>query len=113
MLDIYLKTVKMVIFPYVSDPTNSVFGSSGAIKIAMSYNMPVIASKSHLFDDIEGYAIRIGDYKELATEIDNLFSSEDYRNQVINKAHDYIEENTWKKRAERYFDVIKEVRSLY
>jgi len=113
MLDIYLKTVKMVIFPYVSDPTNSVFGSSGAIKIAMSYNMPVIASKSHLFDDIEGYAIRIGDYKELATEIDNLFSSEDYRNQVINKAHDYIEENTWKKSAERYFDVIKEVRSLY
>lgn len=113
MLDIYLKTVKMVIFPYVSDPTNSVFGSSGAIKIAMSYNMPVIASKSHLFDDIEGYAIRIGDYKELAAEIDKLFSSEDYRNQVIDKAHDYIEENTWKKSAERYFNVIKEVRSLY
>jgi len=113
MLDIYLKTVKMVIFPYVSDPTNSVFGSSGAIKIAMSYNMPVIASKSHLFDDIEGYAIRIGDYKELATEIDKLFSSEDYRKQFIDKAHDYIEENTWKKSAERYFNVIKEVRSLY
>jgi glycosyltransferase involved in cell wall biosynthesis len=113
MLDVYLKTVKMVIFPYISDPTNSVFGSSGAIKIAMSYNMPVIASKSHLFDDIEGYAIRIGDYKELATEIDKLFSSEDYRKQFIDKAHDYIEENTWKKSAERYFNVIKEVRSLY
>jgi glycosyltransferase involved in cell wall biosynthesis len=27
MLDVYLKTVKMVIFPYISDPTNSVFGS--------------------------------------------------------------------------------------
>jgi glycosyltransferase involved in cell wall biosynthesis len=113
MLDIYLKTVKMVIFPYVSDPTNSVFGSSGAIKIAMSYNIPVIASKSHLFDDIEGYAIRIGEYKELAIEIDKLFSSEDYRKQFIDKAHDYIEENTWKKSAERYFNVIKEVRSLY
>ena len=113
MLDVYLKTVKMVIFPYISDPTNSVFGSSGAIKIAMSYNIPVIASKSHLFDDIEGYAIRIGEYKELAIEIDKLFSSEDYRNQVIDKAHEYIEENTWKKSAERYFDVIKEVRGLY
>lgn len=107
MLDTYLKTVKMVIFPYVSDPTNSVFGSSGAIKIAMSYNIPVIASKSHLFDDIDGYSIRIENYIELANEIDKLFSSEEYRNGTIKLAHDYIEMNTWDKSAEKYLNAIK------
>ena len=110
MLDIYLKTVKMVIFPYVIDSTNGVFGSSGAIKIAMSYNIPVIASKSHLFDDIDGYAIRISDYKELANEIDKLFSNNSYRNKTIEKAHEYIKNNTWKISAQKYIDSINIIR---
>lgn len=109
MLDVYLRTVKMVIFPYVSDPGNTVFGSSGAIKIAMSYNIPVIASKSHLFDDIEGHVIRIEDYKELANEIDKLFSSEDYRKETISKAHNYINNNTWEITADRYLKSLQNV----
>jgi glycosyltransferase involved in cell wall biosynthesis len=109
MLDIYLKTVKMVVFPYISDKNNSVFGSSGAIKIAMSYNIPVIASKSNLFDDIDGYAIRISNYKELASEIDKLFRSEDYRKEAIQNAHNFINDNTWEKSAERYFNAIVSV----
>lgn len=113
MLDIYLRTVKMVIFPYVVDNTTGVFGSSGAIKIAMSYNIPVIASKSHLFDDIEGYTIRIENYKELANEIDKLFSSSEYRQKTIDKAHEYIQNNTWKISADRYLNIIKEVKFKY
>lgn len=109
MLDVYLRTVKMVIFPYISDPNNNVFGSSGAIKIAMSYNLPVVASKSHLFDDIEGHVIRISDYKELAHEIDKLFSDGNYRNDTINMAHNYISNNTWKITAERYLNVLNNI----
>lgn len=106
MLDIYLKTVKMVIFPYISDKNNSVFGSSGAIKIAMSYNIPVIASSSNLFDDVDGYVIRIDNYKELASEIDKLFSSEEYRVKTIENAHKFIDDNTWEKSANKYLDAI-------
>lgn len=109
MLDTYLKTVKMVIFPYVMDPNNTVFGASGAIKIAMSYNIPVIASKSHLFDDIDGQVIRTASYLELANEIDKLFSNQEYRNETIKKSHDYISNNTWQKSAEKYLQAIKEV----
>lgn len=112
MLDNYLRMVKMAIFPYISDPNNNVFGSSGAIKIAMSYNIPVIASKSHLFDDIDGYIIRISDYIELANEIDKIFSDEKYKNKIINDAHRYIENNTWKKSAEKYFNIIENINYL-
>ena len=110
MLDTYLKTVKMVIFPYIQDSTNSVFGASGAIKIAMSYNIPIIASKSHMFDDIEGYVPRATDYKELAEEIDKIFSDSKYKQKVIDDAHTYITNNTWKITAQRYLDVINKVK---
>jgi glycosyltransferase involved in cell wall biosynthesis len=109
ILDVYLKTVKMVIFPYVSDPIDGVFGSSGAIKIAMSYNIPVIASKSHLFDDVDGHVIRAEDYKELATEIDKIFSNSTYRQETIDKAHDYINKNTWKLCSDKYIDVVNKI----
>ena len=111
MLDTYLKTVKMVIFPYIQDANNSVFGSSGAIKIAMSYNIPIIASKSHMLDDIEGYVPRTLDYKELAEEIDKIFSDSNYREKVINDSHTYIKNNSWKITAQRYLDCINEVKN--
>lgn len=108
LLDIYLRTVKMVIFPYVTDPSG-VCGSSGAIKIAMSYNVPVIASTSHLFDDVEGYVRRVEDHKELAIEIDKIFSDGKHRDNIISKAHEFILENTWPISADRYLKVIKEI----
>jgi glycosyltransferase involved in cell wall biosynthesis len=110
MLDIYLRTVKMVIFPYISDP-NGVCGSSGAIKIAMSYNIPVVASQSHLFDDVEGYVIRALDSRDLAKSIDELFSNTHYREQTINKAHQFISNNSWSISVDRYIEVIKIVKS--
>lgn len=106
LLDTYLRTVKMVLFPYITDP-NGVFGSSGAIKIAMSYNIPVIASKSNLFDDIDGYVKRTDGYIELAQEIDKIFSSEKYKQSVIDKSHEFIKLNTWDITADRYIDVLR------
>ena len=107
MLDRYLRIVKMVIFPYVSDPDNTVYGASGAIKIAMSYNLPVIASQSHLFDDLNNIVERISNYIELATEIDKIFSNDNYKNSLINKTHQYINEHSWEKMAILYLDAIK------
>jgi glycosyltransferase involved in cell wall biosynthesis len=110
MLDIYLKTVKMVIFPYISG-NNTVAGSSGAIKIAMSYDLPVIASNSNLFSDVDGYVIRTADHLELANEIDKLFSDSNYRTQTIQKSHEFIKLNSWESSSQKYFDAIREVQS--
>lgn len=106
ILDIYLRTVKMVIFPYITEP-HGVYGASGAIKIAMSYNIPVIASKSRLFDDVDGYVTRIDDYLSLAKEIDNLFSDNNYKEQIVSKAHEYISNNTWDIATDKYLETIK------
>lgn len=105
LLDIYLRTVKMVLFPYITEP-KGVYGSSGAIKIAMSYNIPIIASKSNLFDDVEGYVTRVSDSNELAIEIDKLFSDSNYKQQNIDKCHQYINLNTWDIVTDAYLDTL-------
>lgn len=109
MLDIYLRTVKMALFTYVTEPSG-VYGASGAIKIAMSYNLPVIASQSHLFDDIAGYVPRAANYKDLADNIDKLFIDRATRDKQINKQREYIKFNSWDKVTDRYVDVIKAVK---
>jgi len=108
LLSTYLRTVKMALFPYVMEDNNTVYGSSGAIKVAMSYGVPVIASNSHLFDDIDGVVTRITDYKELAAEIDKIFSNGIYREALIQKQKDYLISNSWDNVADMYIQALKE-----
>jgi glycosyltransferase involved in cell wall biosynthesis len=107
----YLRTAKIALFPYVSDPKNTVYGASGAIRVAMANNIPVIASNCHQFDDLEGVVPRPNDYVELAKEIDHVFSSEKYKKNLLNKANQYIEDNNWPVSADRYLALYDKLTS--
>lgn len=108
-LDYFLKTVKVAIFPYVTDSNNVVYGASGAIRIAMKNGLPVVASQSHLFDDLEGVVPRPKGHLALAYEIDKIFSSETYRNSLIENSKKFLEENSWEIVAEKYMDVFEDI----
>jgi glycosyltransferase involved in cell wall biosynthesis len=101
----YLRTAKLALFPYVGDPRNMVYGASGAIRVAMANGIPVIASNCHQFDDLEGVVPRPGDYLSLAQEIDRVFSSDSYKGELLAKSKKYIEENTWDISADRYINL--------
>ena len=105
----YLRTAKIALFPYVSDPNNMVFGASGAIRIAMANGIPVIASDTHMYDDLEGVIPRPADHIELAKEIDKIFSSEIYRNNLLKRISNYIIENNWDVTADRYIGLYNDV----
>ena len=105
----YLRTAKLALFPYVTDPKNLVFGASGAIRIAMANNTPVIASESHMFDDLDGVIPRPTNSLELAQEIDKVFSNDNYKKRLIEKNQMYIRENNWSITAQRYVDAIKDI----
>lgn len=105
----YLRTAKVALFPYVADPNNIVFGASGAIRIAMANNIPVIASDTHMFDDLEDVIPRPPDHVGLAKEIDKIFSSEIYRNKLLEKINNYINENNWNITSNRYLELYKSV----
>lgn len=105
----YLRTAKLALFPYVTDPKNIVFGASGAIRLAMANKIPVIASESHMFDDLNGVIPRPDSPLELAKEIDKIFSDESHKRKLLETNELYIRENTWDVTADRYLSAIKNI----
>lgn len=106
IINTYLRTAKLALFPYVTDPNNIVFGASGAIRIAMANHTPVIASESHMFDDLRGVIPRPESASHLADEINKIFSDSNYKNKLIERNKDYIRENNWNTTANRYLAAI-------
>ena len=75
----------------------------------MANKIPVIASESHQFDDLEGVVPRPHDYISLANEIDEIFSNAAYRNNLLKMQDKYIEANNWVNTAERSLKCYYEV----
>lgn len=105
----YLRTAKIALFPYMTDPNNTVYGASGAIRIAMANKIPVVASESHLFDDLEGVVPRPNCYLSLANEIDHIFSDEKYKKELLHRNSHYVKHNTWDHAANKYLHVMDDI----
>lgn len=105
----YLRTAKLALFPYRSDPKNVVYGASGAVRIAMANGIPVIVSNSHQFDDMENILPRPFTHVELANEIDHIFSNSKYKELIVKNMEKYIDDNTWDISADRYLDLYSKI----
>lgn len=108
ILNNYLRTAKIAIFPYVNSSDNTVYGASGAARLAMANKIPVIVSESHLFDDLAGTLPRIDSAESLATEIDEIFSNGLYRAAMLEKSEKYCQDNNWNVTADRYLALYPE-----
>jgi glycosyltransferase involved in cell wall biosynthesis len=109
MLSLYIRLAKLCVFPYVTDPNNVVYGESGAIRIAMAHNTPTLASTSRMFSDLQGVVPRIPDYKTLARHIDEVFSNDKYRDEILRRARKYVKENSWDIVGKKYLDLYNEI----
>ena len=109
MLSLYLRLAKMVIFPYVINGDNKVYGASGAIRIAMAHGKPVIASDSHLFDDLQGIVPRPSNHLELAEVIDSIFSDDEKRDEVVKRSLDYVKTHSWDYSADKYLELYEKI----
>ncbi len=105
----YLRTAKLALFPYKSDPNNVVYGASGATRIAMSNGIPIITGSNHQFDDLKDVLPRAGTPEEMAREIDKVFSDGEYKKEIVRKALDYVRNNTWDKVADMYLALYEKV----
>jgi glycosyltransferase involved in cell wall biosynthesis len=103
----YLRTAKIALFPYRTDPNHVVYGASGALRVAMANGIPVIASESHMFDDLEGILPRPDSPEKLAWEIDEIFSNDQYRDNLKKRINDHIQANTWDIIADKYLEVYQ------
>ena len=109
MLNLYLRLAKMVVFPYVVNGNNKVYGASGAVRIAMAHGKPVVASDSHLFDDLEGVIPRPKDTLELANAIDEIFSNDEKRNEITRAGINYVQTHSWDYSADKYLELYAKI----
>lgn len=105
----FLRVAKLAVFPYKNNPSNVVYGASGAIRKAMSNGIPVIASDCHLFDDLEGVVPRPSDPQALADEIARVFTSGEHREGLLKRMREFLAENSWESVGLRYAEILQKV----
>ena len=104
-LDSYLRTNKAVLFSYISDPAHEVFGASGAARLAMSKNIPVITSNVPHFSDLP--TIKTDSPEDIAQKLDLLFTNKSFYKEQCLKQNEYIINNSWENIALKYVELFE------
>lgn len=102
----YLKTNQIAIFPYVMNGEHTVYGATGAARLAMTAGTPTITSSVPQFDDVEGVCPRPSNAEELAQEIDKLFKSKTAREQQVEQQNVWLETNSWDNVTKQHLDLF-------
>jgi glycosyltransferase involved in cell wall biosynthesis len=101
----YLKTNRVAVFPYVSQPGHEVFGASGAARMAMSANIPVITSSVPHFSDLP--TIKADSSQNIAHQLDVLFSKDSNIKKQLLIQKNYVLENSWENVANKYIKLFE------
>lgn len=105
-LDAYLKTNQIAIFPYVMNGEHTVYGATGAARLAMTAGTPTITSSVPQFDDVEGVCPRPSTPEELAQEIEALFGSKGVREKQVEKQNKWLQDNCWDNVTKQHLDLF-------
>jgi glycosyltransferase involved in cell wall biosynthesis len=105
VVNAYMRSNKVAVFPYQSNEEHKCFGSSGAGREAMSYGLPVITSNAPHFTDLP--TIKINTPEEMAVELSKLFEDPLHAQSQVKKQNIYLAENSWERTAERYIRVFE------
>jgi glycosyltransferase involved in cell wall biosynthesis len=103
VIDAFLRINRVALFPYISHPEHEVFGASGAARLAMSREIPVVTSTVNHFTDLP--TVKADGPEAMAEAIAKLFDRSEAKKQVdIQNA--YIDENSWAITAAKHIDVF-------
>lgn len=102
----YLRTNQAAVFPYCAAPDHTVFGCSGAARIAMSHGIPIVASTEPHFHDLQGVAPRVSDVAGIVQALTGLFSSADERKAQLGRQAEFLRVNSWENVARRHLELL-------
>jgi glycosyltransferase involved in cell wall biosynthesis len=110
VLDAYLRTNKVAVFPYAYGEGHECFGVSGAAPYAMTKNIPVISSSINHFKHLP--TIKADSSDEIAQALDILFSDDKALSKQIERQSNYLNENSWNIISQKYIDVFEHEKLL-
>ena len=100
----YLRTNQVAVFPYGSDKEHTVYGASGASRLAMAAGVPVITSSVPHFEDLP--TIKADGPEAMAEALEKLFTDKTARKEQVEKQNAHIAANSWAETADRYLEVL-------
>jgi len=101
----YLRTNKVSVFPYGSNPEHEVWGASGAARLAMSKGIPVISSSINHFSDLP--TIKADGPEAIANALDLLFSNKELVKSQVEKQIQFLSDNSWQNMARKYIHLFE------
>lgn len=109
-LDAYLRTNQVAVFPYVRNGEHTVYGVTGAARLAMATGTPTIASDVPQFDDLEGVCPRPATVDDIVAEVSTLFNSKEARTALVARQNAFLEETSWDRVAKAHLDLMSGVK---
>ena len=105
-LNSYFRTNQVAIFPYIENGEHTVFGCSGAARLAMTSGIPVIVTNVPLFDDFEGVVPRAKSVEDVCDWVKKLFNDKVYAKTQIESQNRFLVENSLENVAKKYLAVM-------
>lgn len=102
-----LHAADCVVYPYLETFSYSV---SGAIRMAISANTPIVCSDITFFEDIPDdcvLKIRTNIPKDIAIGISGILEDEELRERMVNNQRELVERHSWKNIGKFYIDAIQ------
>lgn len=106
VLESYLRTNEVAVFPYIPNGEHTVYACSGAARVAMHCNIPVVVTKVPLFDDLEGVNPRAASVEELANAVEDLWANPLKRQALLKRQQDFLNRTSWKNVAQQHVDIF-------
>lgn len=99
VLDSFFRINKCAIFPYRDNGVHTVFGVTGAARIAMKSGIPVVTSSVPFFYDLNGVCPKADTPELLAQEVAKAWQNPQA---IVEKQNEFLEKTSWEKVALQY-----------
>lgn len=103
----FIRTVKCVVLPYFKNPIHEVRGCSGAARIILATETPLVTTNVHLFDDIKNVSLYSNSLEELEQNIEKVFSQKIDLNEMKAKRLEFLKKTHWSVIASQLFELFK------
>jgi glycosyltransferase involved in cell wall biosynthesis len=105
----FIRTTKVCVLPYTSHPEHDVCSTSGIARIVIGTQIPLVTTKVHLFDDIDGLAFKASNDEELYGLIDTVFSEPNSQQKYNDARIKFLKETSWQSVAKQHYDLYLKV----
>lgn len=103
VLDSFLRINRCAVFPYKDNGEHTVYGVTGAARVAMKHGIPVITSTVPFFHDMNGVCPQVNFTKDLVTEIKNTWNNP---KRYVESQNKFLINNSWDIISDKYLDVF-------